>query len=114
MRDMLLRDVKHSFHPIGCGSPGAVMDHELGHQIDSLLGLTNRETTQYFKDEELKKIWARTKKAGITLNLSEYGASKKSEFLAEAWSEYVNNPNPRKAAKEFGDRIKQLYAEKYP
>jgi hypothetical protein len=61
MRDMLLNDVKQSFHPFGCGSPGAVMDHELGHQIDSLLKLTNRKATQSFADKELKRIFSKTK-----------------------------------------------------
>lgn len=110
----LEKDVRLLWHPVGCGNVKAVMDHELGHQIDSLLRLTNRTTAQSFADAELKRIYNEAKKMGIEDALSGYGKTKKSEFLAEAWSEYLNNPNPRRAAQEFGDRIRQIYTEKYP
>jgi hypothetical protein len=35
-------------------------------------------------------------------NLSRYGAKNIAEFIAEAYSEYVNNPDPREIATLIG------------
>ena len=41
----------------------------------------------------------------IKNNLSQYAATNSSEFFAEAYSEYLNNPNPRPIAKKIGELL---------
>ena len=102
-------NVKSKWHPEGCNTVKSVFDHELGHKIDETLGLKS--------DPEFLKIFTAAEKQGkayIKDNLSEYaykqanttsGYDPKAEFIAEAWSEYLNNPNPRALAKSVGDLI---------
>ena len=102
-------DLKAKWHPEGCNTIKSVFDHELGHKIDETLGLNS--------DPEFLKIFEAAEKEGkeyIKDNLSEYAYKQseasdsydpKKEFIAEAWSEYLNNPNPRPIAKSVGDLI---------
>jgi len=77
------------FHPKGCGSVKAVMDHEMGHLIHNTYGgLKVNMKDKTIKDE-----------------LSEYGASDVKEYHAEAWSEFCNNPNPRRRAREVAEEF---------
>lgn len=101
-------DVKSKFHPIGTGTLKAVFDHELGHEIDRLLGLrTNADFLKLYNEEKKKG------KAALTDALSGYGCKNEAEFIAEAWSEYLNNEKPRPIAVAVGTLIKKLYAEKH-
>ena len=52
-------------------------------------------------------------KSHITENLSTYGNTNSKEFIAEAWSEYLNNETPRPISAAVGMLIKKLYAEKF-
>lgn len=36
-------DVKNKYHPVGCDSIKAIIDHEFGHQLDDLLNLKNNK-----------------------------------------------------------------------
>ena len=102
-------DLKAKWHPEGCNTVKSVFDHELGHKIDETLGLNS--------DPEFLEIYNAAIKQGeehIKENLSEYAYTTsitannydpKKEFIAEAWSEYLNNPNPRPLAKSVGDLI---------
>lgn len=102
-------DLKTKWHPDGCNTVKSVFDHELGHKIDETLGLNS--------DPEFLKIFEEAEKEGkeyIKDNLSAYAYKQseatdsydpKKEFIAEAWSEYLNNPNPRPIAKSVGDLI---------
>ncbi|KWW25388.1 MAG: Phage Mu protein F like protein domain protein [bacterium F082] len=102
-------DLKAKWHPEGCNTVKSVFDHELGHKIDETLGLrSDAEFLKIFTDAEQQG------KAYIKDNLSEYAYMQskttpdynpKAEFIAEAWSEYLNNPNPRPIAKSVGDLI---------
>ena len=47
----------------------------------------------------------RTSREAYGSLLSDYGAKNSAEFLAEAFSEYIHNPNPRPIAKKVGERI---------
>ena len=52
----------------------------------------------------------------LTNDLSEYAwnnqnKNRYSEMIAEAWSEYCNNPAPRPIAVEVGETIERLYVE---
>lgn len=109
VKKTLNSDLKAKWHPEGCNTVKSVFDHELGHKIDETLGLKS--------DPEFLKIFTAAEKQGkayIKDNLSEYaykqantssGYNPKEEFIAEAWSEYLNNPTPRPIAKSVGDLI---------
>ncbi len=52
-------------------------------------------------------------KQHIVDNLSTYGYQNTAEFIAEAWSEYLNNETPRPIAVAVGTLIKKLYADTF-
>ena len=102
----LKENVSAKIHPVGCDTIKAVADHEIGHAIDELLGLSD--------DKYIKNLMGKMTPNQITEGLSEYAWSNKTkppvkEFIAEAWSEYKNNPEPRKIAKDIGDYILERY-----
>ncbi len=114
--ESLKRDVQYKFHPIACDTVKAVFDHELGHKIDALLGLR--------KDAEFLKIFREAVVHGeqyIIDNLSHYAYDSRrmrkpnytpeSEFIAEAWSEYLNNPQAREIATAVGKLIEKKCGE---
>jgi hypothetical protein len=95
-------DVRSGFHPVGTGTLKGIFDHEIAHHIDELLGLS--------KSPEINKLFASLEHFEIEVGLSRYAAKKGiEEFIAEAWSEYLNNPNPRLLARQVGDIINQKY-----
>lgn len=113
----LKNDLAHKFHPTGCDTIKSVFDHELGHKIDAMLSLCS--------DADYLKIFNDAKAQGeqyITDNLSHYAYnsnlfrksnySPQKEFIAEAWSEYLNNDNPRPIAKAVGTLIRAKYNAK--
>lgn len=80
----------------------------MGHQLDSLLGISNLP--------EIKSLFDSRSQAQITEGLSTYAwnnqnANKYGEMIAEAWAEYCNNPEPREIAKTVGSRIILEYSE---
>ena len=89
--------------PIGCTTVKSVIDHEIAHQISDKIRayedadiqhLFNRFTTQ--SNDKCKQL------------LSTYAKEDIHEFIAEAWSEYVNNPEPRAIARFVGTRMLEL------
>ena len=103
----LANDVKSKWHPPGCGTLKAVFDHELGHEIDRLLGLrSHADFLKMYREETAKG------KQHIVDSLSTYGHKNEAEFIAEAWSEYLNNETPRPIAVAVGNLVKRLYDEK--
>lgn len=103
-KKMLDRDVKSQWHPVGTESLRSVMDHEIGHQIDYMLGLS--------KNSELINLYVQNKPLmkGV---LSQYAAKNIAEFIAESWAEYINNPTPRPLAKQVGDIMNAEYQKKF-
>ena len=111
----LQHNVDVKWHPEGCATKKATMDHEFGHAIWYKLGLNKNGTPnvngndwagrsplqQYIAKE---MMWG---KNHIKENLSEYAATNSDEFFAEAYSEYLNNPNPRPIAKKVGELLDQ-------
>ena len=66
------------------------------------------------KDSVILNLWNSLSHDEITDGLSRYAWKNSNkepigEFIAEAWSEYCNNPSPRPIAKEIGDRILEVY-----
>ena len=87
--------------PVGCGSPKAVADHELGHEIDNLLGastdhIINNLYSDMIRDNKAESV------------LSGYSKTNVKEFIAEAYSEYRNNPNPREISRAVYNRLIEL------
>lgn len=99
-------DVERKYHPIGCDTIRSIADHEIGHQIDDLLGLGgNRAIQDIFYGYQ--NNWA-----GLTDELSEYAWNNGSslpirEFIAEAYAECCNNPKPREIARKIGEIIRR-------
>lgn len=102
---------KTKWHPEGAGTPKGTYDHEVGHQLDHLLGIS--------EDPEFLLYINQLEDNDIIENLSRYAAPTKgrpisqdhAEFIAEAWSEYRNNPNPRKHATFIGKLVLKRYSE---
>lgn len=110
MLKLIERDVSNGFHPVGTGTIRSILDHELGHQLDELLGIR--------KNKRVQEIFDSMTNEEITKNVSRYSWDNKntdrySEFIAECWSEFTNNPNVRAVAKEVGEIIENEYNKKY-
>lgn len=104
----LKADTQNKFHPVGCESIRSVLDHEIGHQLDAWLELSKRKDIQRLLDGKTSEE--------LTNSLSRYAwkndnPNKYGEFIAEAWSEYCNNPKPRIIAGEVGRIIEEAYTE---
>lgn len=110
----LQKDVASKFHPEKCDTVKSVFDHELGHKLDALLDL--------YRNAEFLKIYNEAVAHGeqyVRENLSGYAYSPsrmrkanytpQKEFIAEAWSEYLNNPTPRPLAAAVGKFIENEY-----
>ena len=94
--------VTNGWKPVGCDTMKSIFDHEFGHQIDKLLGIS--------KSEDVKKYFE-TNKTVVSKNLSKYATVKVEEFIAEAWSEYKNNPKPREISRKVGKFIERSWKE---
>ena len=114
VQESLASDQKSKWHPVGCDTLKSIFDHEFGHKIDEMLGL--------YTDPDYLKIYNEAKAKGedyIRENLSRYAYNPPSfrkknydprkEFLAEAWSEYLNNETPRPIAAAVGALIRKKY-----
>ena len=113
------QDVKSKFHPVGCTTIRSHLDHEVGHQLDDLLGLRDMPEIQKLFDRRVVNLNGTLNYDKITDGLSRYAWDNKnpnrySEFIAEAWSEYCNNPKPREIAQKIGEIIEQEYKKKFP
>lgn len=90
----LADDVKKKFHPVGCDTIKAVFDHEMGHQIDYAVGLRT--------NADMVKLWRSLTAPEIIDGLSKYATKNIGEFIAEGYSEYLNNPQPREISRKIG------------
>ena len=103
------RNVDIKFHPVGCDTLKSIISHEMGHHIDSLLGASeDKEIHSLYKALHSNKYPAK-----MWDNLSVYANKNIKEFIAEAWSEYQNNPTPRDTAKKVGERLIKLQKIKF-
>lgn len=110
------KEVVSKFHPVGCDTPKSVLDHEFGHSVYYDLELD--KVFRYSDDEPLGKLrnfivheFKSHNKEYIKNELSMYAATNLSEFFAEAFAEYQNNPEPRRIAKTVGDYLEQYMKE---
>lgn len=99
MSKSLKGDVASKFHPVGCDTVKAVFDHEMGHQLDYVLDLRN--------NRKIIDLYRSLSKDDIINGLSKYATVNIKEFIAEGYSEYLNNPNPRDISKQIGEIIEE-------
>jgi hypothetical protein len=105
LTENLEREVASKWRPEGCGSTKAIVDHEMGHEIHKLLDAHN--------DTEILSLYNSLKDSGeIEDKLSRYAGKNPREFIAEAWSEYQNNPNPRETSVKIVKRLFELRDKK--
>ena len=102
--------VKSKWSPVGCGTIRSVLDHEIGHQLDNLLGIRNIP--------EIQALYTSRTTKELTEQLSTYAwknsnPNKFAEMIAEAWAEYNNNPTPRAIAKKVGETIETEYLKRF-
>jgi len=98
-------DVLQKWAPEGCGSPKAVTDHELGHEIDRLVGAES--------DLQINEMYKKMISDGNAKEkLSQYSATNVREFIAESYSEYKNNPKPRETSVSVYKRLIELRDQK--
>ncbi len=91
--------------PKGCNSIKSVIEHEIGHLLDYKLDIKN--------SYEFRKMMSTYNASYIYNNLSHYVVNNNTvnehEVIAEAYSEYCNNPVPREIAFKVGRIIEQKY-----
>jgi len=102
--------VASKFHPEGAVTIRASLDHEIGHQLDDMLGIG--------KIKEIQELYDSRTAKELTNDLSTYShrhgnSNRYSEMIAEGWSEYTNNPNPREMARVIGETIEFEYDKKF-
>ena len=111
MMKLQLEDAeKRRWNPLGSNSPRSILDHEIGHQLDDLLGIRDKEIIQDLFDSRTFDQ--------ITEDLSEYAwnnnaPDRYAELIAEGWAEYMNNPKPREVARVIGETIEAEYEAKF-
>jgi len=124
------KQVERGHFPQGCENPEALVTHEMAHVMDGALsrkmvpgssgvdgiaskGIMEMAVMDVF-GVDLHKISVSDRATLMAKNLSGYAAdnSKKKdghmEFFAEAFMEYVHNPNPRPLAKRVGAIIEEV------
>lgn len=93
----LIQNEASGWHPVGTSNLRSVIDHELGHTLDSV--------HRIFLKKEIIKLYEEQTESSLTKNLSRYAKTNIGEFIAEGWSEYINSSKPRPLAKMIGDII---------
>lgn len=101
----LVRDVDQEWHPVGCNTIRSVVDHEFGHQLDTLLGLS--------VDSEAIDAYNLAKLRGMKGSVSGYANKNIGEFIAECWAEACNNPQPREFASTVARVIRARYRSRF-
>jgi hypothetical protein len=91
--------------PRGCKTVKSVVEHELGHVLDALLNIQQHPTFQ--------ALYRQLTPQYIAVNLSQYGATSPAEMIAEAYSEFCNNPSPRPLAMKIGQLIDSEYKKRF-
>ena len=112
--------IKNKWHPEGTESVAATVDHELGHLIDfgNLPPGGSFRAGNISRSDVFHKIYkAQGNIKTMEDELSRYAAHKYPwsndpiEMIAEAWSEFLNNPNARGLCKEIGEVLLRILAE---
>ena len=104
--ESLKMQVNGKWHPIGCDTVKAVLDHGFGHQLDSFLGIRNKKEMIEILEENKKEKGKFLSEYSIFNKLDEINIK---ETIAEGWSEYCNNSKPRELSQRVGKLIEREY-----
>lgn len=96
-------NLKTGYHPRNCGHATGVVYHEIGHMIDTICSLS--------ANPAILALWRGRGEDRIAAELSRYATVSVSEFIAEAFSEYMSAPYPRLLAHEVAKIIKEAYSK---
>lgn len=105
-------EVASKFKVIGREDPRGTITHEFGHQIMDYL-TERKDRPSGWIDKMYKDLVGPARKRTAASDdmaidkLSQYGITKPQEFFAEAFAEYVHNPNPRPVAAKFGEKLEE-------
>ncbi len=102
IEEAYLSNVNSNFHPKGTTAQ-AVITHELGHALDSLINLNN--------NEDFLNYYRTLTRKDIENGLSRYANENKKEFIAEAFAEYIESEEPREIANNVGKLIEKAYKD---
>ena len=105
LKERIAATVATKFHPMGCDTFRSVADHELGHDLDRLLGLAD--------DQEVIASYIEAVTGGIDDRVSRYAERNIYEYIAECWAESLNNPAPRADARAIAEIVRARYRSKF-
>ena len=97
-------DVANGGSPKGADTIKSVMDHEMGHEIDRFVGAR--------KQVDILTVRNEAGIMGTKDGLSKYALKNSAEFIAEAWTEFINSPAPREISRKVGKKILKLLEAK--
>ena len=103
----LKKHVESKWHPEGCDTKKAILDHEFSHSIWWHLGLNKEKPYGTSPLQDYVRQQMHFGKEYIKNHLSQYAATNPNEFFAEAYSEYLNNPQPREIARKVGELLQK-------
>lgn len=110
IEENLSRSSQAGWHPEKCNTLKSVVDHEFGHAIE--YHVSEKSRTRGSKSyEDLKDYYRGLSATDIKEGLSRYAVTNFKEFVAEGYSEYKNNPNPRPISQKIGKLLTQSYQE---
>lgn len=101
----LLTSASVRWNPVGCATIKAVADHEMGHMLDHALDLR--------VDADVIAAYKEARAQGIEQEVSGYANKNIAEFIAECWTESLNNPAPRRFAQRIAGIVRARYAAKF-
>lgn len=104
--------VQLKFHPVGTDTVKAVFDHECGHILDYQYGLRDMPEIKNIFDSYQKNDIMKLKEDLSEYSYNNNSNNKYAEMIAEAYSEYKNNPNPREIATKIGGIIEKKSKER--
>jgi hypothetical protein len=118
-------DVASNYHPKGT-DVNAIIIHEMGHFIETKLAeqmakdarelwkmrFEERIVSHKLKEKVLKDLNVTDSPEHVTELLCKYANKNTSEFMAEAFAEAVNSPQPRKLAETFLKYLKEELKER--
>ncbi len=98
---VMRRNEQNGFHPKGCNTFESVVYHEIGHLLDSVCGFS--------RSEEGSAFLARYSQTEVIEGLSRYAATSPQEMVAEAVSEALASPAPRRIAAGVYEKLCEFY-----
>ncbi len=105
------RAAASKFHPEGATTAKSMIDHEFGHALEHYIRKELKKGKISLGYTTIMHIYRGLSREEIYEGLSKYAYGSLSEFIAEAYSEYRNNPNPRSIARNVGNLLQQAYKE---